>query len=159
MTIWNGYTLLVQSIHIIFASTSGHTEHVVDTLIAAHPEIKISKQRVELAQPADLLKGDVLILASSTWNTGGPEGQLNPHMHAFVFGRAKDVDLKGKKVAIIGLGDDRYRYTCRAADHLVNFVSSHGGKVIEPPLRIINEPWDQDDKVIAWGKSLLSSLS
>lgn len=147
----------MQSIHIIFASTSGHTEHVVDTLISALPGLQISKQRAELAKPEDFLKGDVLILASSTWNTGGPEGQLNPHMMVLV-ARAKDVNLKGKRSAVIGLGDDRYRYTCRAADHLVNFVASHGGKVIEPVLRIINEPWDQDDKVIAWGSQLLKSL-
>jgi len=34
----------------------------------------------EKTQPQDLLSGDVLLLASSTWNTGGIEGQLNPHM-------------------------------------------------------------------------------
>ncbi|MBI3331394.1 flavodoxin family protein [Candidatus Peregrinibacteria bacterium] len=147
----------MQTVHIIYASTSGHTEHVVDTLISSWKGVHAQKKRAEQATPEDLLQGDMLILASSTWNTGGPEGQLNPHMHAFV-AKAKDIDLKGKKVAVIGLGDSRYRYTCRAADHLVHFVAAHKGKVIEPPLCIINEPWDQDGIVKEWGAQLLKSL-
>ena len=49
---------------------------------------------------------------------GGMEGQLQPHMHEFLLKRAKDVDLKGKNVAVIALGDERYYYTARAGDHL-----------------------------------------
>jgi hypothetical protein len=70
-------------LHIVFASTSGHTEYVVDTLIDSLkgivPEWEIEKTMAEKTQPQDLLRGDVLVLASATWNTGGIEGQLNPH--------------------------------------------------------------------------------
>ena len=54
--------------------------------------IDVELQLVDLAKPEDLLRGDALLLASGTWNTGGPEGQLNPHMHAFLNGAAKAVD-------------------------------------------------------------------
>jgi flavodoxin len=112
--------------------------------------------RVELATPEDLLNCDLLILASSTWNTGGPEGQLNPHMHAFVFGRGKDIALNGKNVAIVGLGDTRYHYTCRAADYLEQYVRDHGGKVIST-LKILNEPYGQEATITQWAKSIIDN--
>ncbi|MDO8648497.1 MAG: flavodoxin family protein [Candidatus Peregrinibacteria bacterium] len=148
------------SLPIVYASTSGHTEYVVDTLIAflkeRLPSLVIGKKCVELATATDL-DGDFLILASSTWNTGGPEGQLNPHMYAFVYGPGKDVVLKGKKVAVIGLGDARYYYTCRAAEHLEKYVKDHGGTVVAM-MKIINEPYGQEAKVRAWGEKLLEIL-
>jgi flavodoxin I len=70
--------------HIVFASTSGHTEFVVDVLIGSlrsnAPGWEIEETIAERTQPQDLLRGDILLLASSTWNTGSIEGQLNPHM-------------------------------------------------------------------------------
>lgn len=150
------------SLHVIYASTSGHTEFVVDTLIDelknTAPQMWASKQRVELAKPEDMEKGDVLILASSTWNTGSIEGQLNPHMHAYLKERAAGIDLKGKKVGLIGLGDDRYHFTVGALTHLEEFVKTHNGQMLEPVLRIVNEPYDQQDTVKQWTKEFLSSL-
>ena len=43
----------------------------------------------EKTQPQDLLSGDILLLASATWNTGGIEGQLNPHMSVLLHDKAK----------------------------------------------------------------------
>jgi flavodoxin len=78
----------MRSIHFITASTSGNTEYVarvVQQHLAEHAAtIVIEQQRAELAQPADLQRGDLLILGSGTWNTGGTEGQLNMHMDAFL---------------------------------------------------------------------------
>src|SRR5258708_35888218 len=71
-------------LHIVFASTSGHTEYVVDALIGSLKSItpgwEIVGTMAEKTQPQDLLSGDVLVLASATWNTGSIEGRLNPHM-------------------------------------------------------------------------------
>ena len=75
-----------RSLHIVFASTSGHTEYVVEALIdslkSTTPDWEIEETMAEKAQPQDLLSGDVLLLASGSWNTGSIEGQLNPHMCA-----------------------------------------------------------------------------
>ena len=80
-------------LHIVFASTSGHTEYVGDTLIDSlkrtTPGWEIEETMAEKTQPRDLLTGDVLLLASSTWNTGGIEGQLNPHTWALLHEKAK----------------------------------------------------------------------
>jgi flavodoxin len=152
----------VPSLSIIYASTSGHTEFVVDTLIAFLQEKgikKIDKTKAERATVESLTQGDVLLLASSTWNTGNTEGQLNPHMHALLRERAKDIDLKGKKVALIGLGDQRYFYTCKAAKHLEEFTFTHKGTLVVPTLKILNEPYGQEEDIKKWGELLVKALN
>ena len=156
----------MSSLHIVYASTSGHTEYVIGEVVSllgvlrqAQHDIEVEVQRAEQTRAEDLLRGDVLLLACGTWNTGGVEGQLNPHMHAFLRERAKDIDLKGKQVAVIGLGDDRYHFTCRAADHLEEFVRTHHGILIEPTLRIINEPYGQEKIIKDWAKTFLTTSS
>ena len=147
-------------LHIVFASTSGHTAYVVDALIdclKSTPGWAIEQTMAEKTQPQDLLSGDVLLLASATWNTGGTEGQLNPHMWALLEDKAKTLDLAGKPCACIGLGDHRYFYTARAADHLQHYVDAHHGRLIVPTLKIINEPYGQEEAVRAWGKQLVNA--
>ena len=53
----------------------------------------------------------------------GIEGQLNPYMWVLLQDKAKNLDLAGKPCACIGLGDHRYFYTARAADHLDSAMS------------------------------------
>jgi flavodoxin I len=150
-------------LHIIYASTSGHTEYVVNALQTylqrRNGALNIEMQRAELAKAEDLLKGDVLLLATGTWNTGGIEGQLNPHMHVLLKEKAAGAQLNGKKVAVIALGDSRYRYTAGAGIHAEEFVRSHGGELIVESLTIVNEPYGQEQKVDEWGAILLSKLS
>lgn len=149
------------TIQIIYASTSGHTEYVVQKFVEMIGSKKVVASAVlaEQAKPEDLLQGDLLILASGTWNTGGVEGQMNPHMHDFLLTKAKDIDLKGKKVMLIALGDHRYFYTCRSGEHMRKFVMTHGGQVIEPSLLIVNEPYDQDEKIEKWVPKVLAALA
>jgi flavodoxin I len=150
-----------RSLHIVFASTSGHTKYVVDALIDSlrntAPGLKIEETIAEKAQPRDLLSGDVLLLASATWNTGSIEGQLNPHMWLLLNDKAKSLDLAGKSCACIGLGDNRYFYTARAVDHLQDYVQAHHGRLIVPTLRIIDEPYGQERTVKVWGKQLVDA--
>jgi flavodoxin len=119
----------------------------------------VEMTRAEQAEPEDFARGDVLILASGTWNTGGIEGQLNPHMHDLFLKRAAAVDLKGKTCAVIALGDERYHYTARAGEHLSTFVASHGGKECCEKLTIVNEPYGQEDTVKKWGAKFLASIT
>jgi len=148
-------------LHIVFASTSGHTQYVVEALIdslrSMTPGWEIEETMAEKAQPQDLLSGDVLLLASGSWNTGSIEGQLNPHMWVLLHDKAKTLDLAGKPCACIGLGDHRYFYTARAADHLEHYVETHHGRLIVPTLKIIDEPYDQEEAVRVWGKQLVDA--
>jgi flavodoxin I len=148
-------------LHIVFASTSGHTEYVVDALIDSLKSIvpgwEIEETMAEKAQPQDLLSGDVLLLASATWNTRGIEGQLNPHMWVLLQDKAKTLDLAGKPCACIGLGDHRYLYSVRAVDHLQLYVKTHHGRLVVPALKIIDEPYSQGEAVRVWGKQLVDA--
>jgi flavodoxin I len=150
-----------QSLHIVFASTSGHTEYVVDALTdslkSLAPAWEVEATRAEKMKPRDLLSGDVLLLASSTWNTGSVEGQLNPHMWVLLHDRAKTLDLAGKPCACIGLGDHRYFYTARAADHLQHYVEANHGRLIAPTLKMMDEPYGQEEAVRVWGKQLVDA--
>ncbi len=149
------------SIHVIYASTSGHTEYVAgilaETLKQAGAEVEL--QRAERVTGEDLLRGDVLVLMSSTWNTGNVEGQLNPHMWTLLLDRAKDIALGGKKTACVALGDERYHFRANAAVHLEQFATTHGGTLVTETLKMLNEPYGQEEKVKTWAKTLLSSLA
>ena len=149
------------SLHIVYASTSGNTEYVVDTIsnyISTHDSQRsIEKQRAELAEANDLLRGDIVILGSGTWNTGGIEGQLNMYMHRLLEERAKDLDLQGKKMAFICLGDDRYYFRTRCTEHFFRFQREHNGILSLPPLVIVNEPYGQEERIHQWTEKLLTT--
>ena len=151
------------ALHVIYGSTSGHTEYVVDRVVEQlkdiAPQLGGEVQRAEKAQPEDLLKGDMLVLGSGSWNTGSVEGQLNPHMHALLKVRAAGVDLQGRKVALIGLGDERYHFTVGCLTHFEEFVRTHNGTLVEPALRIVNEPYGQEEAMTEWAKHLASLIS
>ncbi len=146
------------SVQIVYASTSGHTEYVAELLAVAlaeaDPERKVRSTRAEKAQAQTLLDCDLLVLAAATWNTGGVEGQLNLYMAKLLDHGAKDVDLSGRPCACVALGDDRYFYTARAADHLQNYVASHHGDLVVPTLKVINEPYGQEDVIRRWAIQL-----
>jgi flavodoxin I len=65
-------------LHVVYASTSGHTEYVVDVLVdyltSSAPGWEIQRAMAERTGPQDLLRGDVLLLASSTWDAGVSRG-------------------------------------------------------------------------------------
>ncbi len=144
-------------IQIIYTTSTGNTEHVIGVLRKSLESkgITVSSQLAEESSPEDLLKGDVLILACGTWNTGGSEGQLHVRMDAFLNSKAKDIDLGGKQVAIIALGDDEFYFTGRAIEHLIKYVMDHNGKLLGSPLLIINDPEEHDEKVCKWGEKLV----
>ena len=148
-------------LHVVFASTSGHTQYVVDVLIASlkqtAPDWQIEASMAERTEPQDLLTGDLLLLAAATWNTWGVEGQLNPHMWTLLEDKAKNLDLAGKPCAVIGLGDHRYFYTARAAERLQHYVETHQGQLLLPFLKLIDEPYGQEATIRAWGRQLIQA--
>lgn len=148
----------MRSLSIIYTSTTGHTEFVVDTLIEALSvsitDLRIVKQRAEQTQPENLAKADLLLLACGTWNTGNTEGQLSPHMYELLLHRAQDTDLTGKLSTAIGLGDNRYHFTAKAADTLTDYLKARGATLLLPALKVINEPFNQKAKIQAWAKEL-----
>ncbi len=152
----------LSSLHIIYASTSGHTEYVVDTVeqyMKEHvPTLSFERQRAEQATAEDLLRGDVVILGSGTWNTGGIEGQLNMYMHDLVHQKASTVDFMKKPMTCISLGDDRYYFRTRCTEHLLRYIREHNGMLFVPPLIIVNEPYGQEERVQRWAQKLAEKM-
>lgn len=150
------------SLHIVFASTSGHTEYAIgvlaDFLKEQRKDLVLSKSRAEQSDIEDLQRGDALLLASGSWNTGGVEGQLNPYMHRLLKEQAKECDLKGKPATFVALGDERYHYTAESGRHMQEWIQHHYGSLLLPGLRIVNEPYGQEERITAWGKELLNAL-
>lgn len=152
----------VQSVQIIFASTSGHTEYVVNTVVEylkeKLPSLRVSAKRAELARPEDLTSADVLVLGSGTWNMHGQEGQLNEHMHKLLFDRCEGVDLSKTPVVLISLGDNRYYFTARCTEHFMRFLKEHGGKTLMMPFTLVNEPYGQEERILAWAEKFADRL-
>lgn len=142
------------SITIIYASTSGNTEHVVDTManeaLSVSSLVAIQKVRAEHAVREDLLSADLAILASGTWNTGGTEGQLNPHMVEYLTTRVGAIDLQKRPMTFISLGDDRYFFRTRCTEHFLRFQRESNGKLLLPPFVLVNEPYGQEEKMQKW---------
>ena len=128
------------------------------TRSAESSDWEVETTLAESASQQDMLRGAILLLASSTWNTGGVEGQLNPHMSMLLQSRAKDLDLAAKPSACIGLGDHKYYYTARATDLLQEYIESHHGRLLLPALRIVDEPYGQEQAILAWGQQLADAL-
>lgn len=154
---------MIRTLTIIYTTGTGHTEFVVDTVIAElarlAPDIRVTKQRAEASTPEDLTKSDTLLLACGSWNTNNVEGMMSPYMHDLLAVRAATHDLGGLPTAVIGLGDDRYFFTAKAADRMADFCTTHNGQLLLPPLKIINEPFDQTVKIKAWVKEFASALA
>lgn len=153
---------VLSSLSIVYTSTSGHTAYVVSRVqawLTEHAkELSIATYLAENAQVSDIFAGQAVLFACGSWNTGGAEGQLSPFMDRLVTDLGPKIDLTGRPCAVIGLGDDRYRYRARSADHLEAFVASHGGTLVCPSLRLFNEPYGQEPLIDAWAAAFLSSL-
>ncbi len=129
----------MKSILFIYGSTGGNTEMVVEFIASAlkKKKFKVVIQRAEKSNPKDLLKYDMCVLASPTYGHGLLEG----YMARFIKG-LKEIDLKGKSCAVIGLGDPKYeaQYHIESAPILEDALVKIGGKIILSALRVSGTP-------------------
>jgi flavodoxin I len=151
------------SLGVIYSTSTGNTEHVINVLIERIQEsfgakVHIIKKRAEQVEAEELTSFDVLVLACGSWNTENIEGQLQPYMFDLCTKRAKDIDLTGKRVAAIGLGDDRYYFTARAAEKLTEFLEEKQATVLLPTLKIVNDPYGQEERISAWAMELCDAM-
>ncbi len=148
----------MKSILFIFGSTGGNTEMVVEFVadLLRQKKYEVQIKRAEMSGSKDMLKADVVVLGSPTYG----HGLLEDHMAKFA--RAmKDIDLKGKPCAVIGLGDPKYeaQYHIEAAPDLEKAIQGSNGKLILPSLRISGAPVMHLKGLIPhWTKQLISKL-
>jgi len=143
-------------IQIVYGSNSGNTKMVCEYL-----QMQLEKAGLEVLIdrgehfPEDQLVGhDLLILACSTYG----HGQLEDHFKKAFWPRIQDLDLKGQRCAVIGLGDSRYDtdYNIESAKILEHYVMSHNGELIQKSLLINKSPLPQlESKVADWAQKLI----
>lgn len=121
-------------VKIVYGSGGGNTELVCSKV----SEILEKKHKVEMLKskitdPLSIKGFDLLIFASPTYG----HGQLEQYFGKFIK-KAKDMNLKGKKTAVIGLGDDKYDpdYFIESAKLLTNFFKEKEANIIISPLKV-----------------------
>lgn len=127
------------SVLIVYGSTGGNTELVCDkvTEVLNKSGHQVTVKRAEQSSAAELEGFDALVFASSTYGQGLLQDYIEP-----LYFEIKKTGLKGKKCAVIGLGDNKYNveYVVEAARILENMVKDSGGELVIPPLRINKTP-------------------
>lgn len=115
-----------QKTAIIYGSTTGTTAEIARRLA---DKLGIDQKNIldvsEIA-PSVLADYDNIIAASSTWGSG----DLQDDWYDFADG-VKALDLKGKKVALLGVGDENMSDTfCSAIGTLYDVFKSAGAEIV-----------------------------
>jgi flavodoxin len=147
------------SVLIIFGTTGGNTELVTDkvTEILKEEKHKVTVKRAEKANLDDLKGYDLYVFASSTYG----QGLLQDYMLEFFRNLKAKANMKNKKCAVIGLGDNRYNteYVIEAANTLEKGLKKLRAKLIIPALRINKTPVPElDNRIKEWAKKLSKLL-
>ncbi len=109
------------SIGLFYGSSTGYTEIVVDLLKAEFEMAAPGLLTVHNVADGDLTRMhdyDLLIVGCPTWNVGQLQDDWEEHYEAI-----DELDLRGKKMAIFGLGD-QYQY----ADNFCDAIGILGRK-------------------------------
>ncbi len=149
------------TINLLYGTTSGNTELVVDqlSLLLQKAGHAICRQRVELARPTAMGTGDCTILASSTYG----HGLLQEDMAVFLDqARKENFSFNKKPCAVVGLGDPKYdpEHHIEAARILEQFIQDQKGELLVPALRVSRSPVLHLESLgTEWTKQLLKKLN
>ncbi len=131
-----------QDVVVIYASTSGNTEAVIETVVAVWKDrgLNTSVHRAEQVDIGLIDRATFFLLATSTWE----HGVINPFFKP-VYTALSEKMLVGKYAAFIGTGDTRYEPVlfCGGMNSLRERWLERGGQEIGPPLKINGEPYQQ----------------
>lgn len=147
------------SIQLIYASTTGNTEAVMEKIAEILNEKNIENElnRAEQTSISKVLESKQIIFGTSTWG----HGEINPFFDELL-AEIKSNDMSGKTAAFVGLGDKAYE------PELFNngirilkeaFVTS-GGTALPNELIIDGDPFAiLDTKVPYWTDKIITALN
>lgn len=118
----------MNKIGIFFGSSTGATEDVALRLATLLGVDKADIYDVAKTKPSEVGKYDLLLLGSSTWGSG----DLQDDWYDFLSG-LEVLDLKDKKIALFGCGDESMSDTfCGAIGVLYERLQNSGATFIAP---------------------------
>merc|ERR1712087_1010195 len=122
-------SVIEAKVGLIYSTTTGNTETVAGYIGSA-----TGLEMVDIADCTtdSLMEFDGLIAGAPTWHTGADSERSGTAWDDFLYGDLTGLDLKGKKVAIFGLGDqagygDNF---CDAMDEIKTCFEGQGASVI-----------------------------
>ncbi len=146
------------SVLIIYGSSGGNTELTCEKVkqVLEGKNITVSIRRVERSSVRDLKNAEIIILAAPTYEHGVIQHHFPPFLKDL-----KKIDLNGKLMAVIGLGDTKYddHYHIESANILMTAIEQSKGKILCHALRINKSPVDQlETRIKEWAESLAKIL-
>lgn len=117
---------LSMSAGIFFATIGGNTERCANYIGAACGVEPVAIEAV--SSPADVSKHDSIIVGAPTWNTGADVQRSMTAWDEWLYEELPKLDLKGKKLAIFGVGDQMgYTFNfCDAVGELHDTFAARG---------------------------------
>ena len=114
---------------LYYSTTTGNTETVAGYIAA---ETGLDAVDIGDVSGDDIAACDSLIIGAPTWHTGADSERSGTAWDEFLYGDLTGLDLKGKKVAIFGMGDqsgyaDNY---CDAMDELASCFEKQGATIV-----------------------------
>ncbi len=148
----------MQRVLVTYGSVGGNTELVCEKVAAVLGEhgIEVEMMKAEIGDPKKMEQFDFLILASPTYG----HGQLEDFFERFL-GKAKEVNLVGKKCAIVGLGDPKYDsdYLIESAKIIQKFCVEKEMQELGNPLRIVKSPVPHLETMVKnWAEELVKLI-
>lgn len=134
-------------ITIIYASTSGNVETVVESIAKYLEEMNISSSlhRAEQTDSQVIIDNTQFIFATSTWE----HGELNPFFNKLLK-EMDGIDCSGKSAGFVGLGDMRYEPALFnvGIDIVKNKFIEKKGAQVHSMLKINGEPYEILEKIV-----------
>jgi flavodoxin I len=117
------------SVGLLYSTTTGNTEAVAGYIAEA---TGLEATDIGDVDGSTVAGFDGLILGAPTWHTGADTERSGTAWDDFLYGDLTGLDLKGKKVAVFGVGDqsgyaDNF---CDAMDELASCFKKQGAEII-----------------------------
>lgn len=131
---------------IVYASMTGNDEDMADMLEEDLQDygFEVDTSDVSFSDATDYLESDLCILITYTYG----EGKMTDELADF-YEQLKDLDLTGKKFAVMGSGDKTYGdHFCENVFDFEKAFKACGAEEITKPVTIENAPDDDDIDLI-----------
>lgn len=106
-------TSLSMSTGLYFSTIGGNTKRCAEMIAEAAGITKFCEIE-DLPSTDEMLAHDTLIVGAPTWNTGAEKQRTMTGWDEWLYNVLPTLDLKGKKVAFFGVGDQtNYPFNCK----------------------------------------------